>query len=118
MVDFDKVSEWMKKANASVNNNTASIECQTECSRSAKQKSTFGNSVVIDFDEVSKWMKGMSTITTDAIPSAFTLRKKMKMNRKITKYSRKEKESVTVAVTVKDRLKKLDSYLQGLEFWE
>ena len=114
MVDFDKVSEWMKKANASVNNNTAS----TECSRSAKQKSTFGNSAVIDFDEVSKWMKGMSTISTDAIPSAFTLRKKMKMIGKITKYSRKEKESERVPVTLKDRLKKLDSYLQGLDFWE
>ena len=114
MVDFDKVSEWMKKANASVNNNTAS----TECSRSAKQKSTFGNSAVIDFDEVSKWMKGMSTISTDAIPSAFTLRKKMKMIRKITKYSRKGKESERVPVTLKDRLKKLDSYLQGLDFWE
>ena len=116
MADFDKVSEWMKKAKANVNNNTASIECQTECSRSAKPKSTFGNSVVIDFDEVSKWMKGMSTITTDAIPSAFTLRKTIKMNRKITKYSRKEKESERVAVTLKDRLKKVDSYLQGLDY--
>ena len=118
MVDFDKVSEWMRKANVSVNNNIASTECQTECSRSAKQKSTFGNSVVIDFDEVSKWMKGMSTITTDAILRGFTLSKKMKMNRKITKYSRKEKESERVAVTLKDRLKKLDSYLQGLDFGE
>lgn len=118
MVDFDKVSEWMKKESASVNNNTGSIECQTERSRSAKQKSTFGNSVVIDFDEVSKWMKGKSTITTDAIPGAFTLRKKMKMNRKITKYSRKEKESERVAVTLKDSLKRLDSYLQRLDFGE
>lgn len=118
MVDFDKVSEWMKKANFSVNNNTASIGCQSKELRSAKQTITLGNPVVIDFDEVSKWMKRMSAIVTDAIHRGFTLSEKMKMNRKITKYSGKEKESERVIATLEDRLKKLDSYLQGLDFGE
>ena len=118
MVDFDKVSEWMKKANVSVNNNTASIGCQTDGLRSAKETSTLGIPVVMDFDEVSKWMKRMSTIATGAIHRGLTLGEAMKMNGKSRKYSRKEKGSERIVATLEDRLRKLDSYLRGLDFGE